>query len=217
MNERNETVPPDLLDQVERGVGRPAPKRAGLAARIGSWYRALFASGPVSPAQAPDECSECRMAQAMLSRGFHSVHCNTCGCHWLSLEAANTATVGTRNRCGRKGQTMEADRVECHGAVAGQVERVVRPVAEARKTVRLECRLCGGRYTATLPWQGRPQGPQCQCNPNTWGNWKRVDTGALREGCNYMATAGSVCNKCGRVHEAPNVRANLDPTARRNR
>jgi hypothetical protein len=78
--------------------------------------------------------------------------------------------------------------------------------AEARKTVRLECRLCGGRYTATLPWQGRPQGPQCQCNPNTWGNWKRVDAGALREGCNYMATAGSVCNKCGHVHEAPNAR-----------
>ena len=50
--------------------------------------------------------------------------------------------------------------------------------AEARKTVRLECRLCGGRYTAALPWQGRPQGPQCQCSPNTWGNWKRVGDGA---------------------------------------
>jgi hypothetical protein len=46
--------------------------------------------------------------------------------------------------------------------------------SEARRTVRLECRLCGGRYHATLPWQGRPQGPQCHCSPNTWGNWKRV-------------------------------------------
>lgn len=47
--------------------------------------------------------------------------------------------------------------------------------AEARRSVRLECRICGGRYSCSLPWQGRPQGPQCQCNPGTWGNWKRVD------------------------------------------
>jgi hypothetical protein len=37
-----------------------------------------------------------------------------------------------------------------------------RPARFARRTeertVVLECRLCGVRYTAKLPWQGRPQG-----------------------------------------------------------
>jgi hypothetical protein len=42
----------------------------------------------------------------------------------------------------------------------------------AGEWVRLECRLCGGRFSYRKPWGGRPQGPQCQCNPNTWGNWK---------------------------------------------
>jgi hypothetical protein len=43
-----------------------------------------------------------------------------------------------------------------------------------RLVVRYECRLCGRRFEMTGRWQGCPQGPQCPCNPNTWGNWKRV-------------------------------------------
>lgn len=41
-----------------------------------------------------------------------------------------------------------------------------------------KCRLCGCKLTLLRPWHGRPQGPQCQCNPNTWGNWQRVEVGA---------------------------------------
>ena len=47
-------------------------------------------------------------------------------------------------------------------------------IREARKTVTLECIACKGRLTVTLPWQGRPQGPRCQCMPNSWGNWNKV-------------------------------------------
>lgn len=35
------------------------------------------------------------------------------------------------------------------------------------------CCWCGRRITVDLPWRGRPQGPQCPCNPNSWGNWVR--------------------------------------------
>ena len=35
------------------------------------------------------------------------------------------------------------------------------------------------------------------------GQEPRKCTGVEREGCNYMATCGSLCRKCGNVHEAP--------------
>lgn len=63
-------------------------------------------------------------------------------------------------------------------------------VSEARRTVRLECRLCGCQLTVTLPWGGRPQGPQCQCNPNTWGNWRRLTPPARRTSGSLGRVAG---------------------------
>jgi hypothetical protein len=53
------------------------------------------------------------------------------------------------------------------------------PAKEGQKLLNIECRLCGLRARAAFPWHGRPQGPQCQCNPNTWGNWRRVDDGEV--------------------------------------
>ena len=70
-------------------------------------------------------------------------------------------------------------------AVVGQVEPSVRrypllglPAKEGQKELNIECRLCGVRARAAFPWHGRPQGPQCQCNPNTWGNWRRLSDDA---------------------------------------
>jgi hypothetical protein len=42
---------------------------------------------------------------------------------------------------------------------------------------RYRCIWCGNTVTVRLPWQGRPQGPQCSCNPNSWGNWQRIPDG----------------------------------------
>lgn len=33
----------------------------------------------------------------------------------------------------------------------------------------------------TFPWRGRPEGPRCACNPNSWGNWKRIPNLNLME------------------------------------
>lgn len=46
------------------------------------------------------------------------------------------------------------------------------------KRITCRCRLCGLVASFPVPWQGRPQGPQCQCNPNTWGNWERIRAAA---------------------------------------
>lgn len=37
--------------------------------------------------------------------------------------------------------------------------------------VTLVCYWCGRKARVRLPWEGRPQGPQCACNPHSWGNW----------------------------------------------
>ena len=86
-------------------------------------------------------------------------------------------------------------------------------VSEARKTVLLECRLCGGRLTVTLPWGGRPQGPQCQCNPNTWGNWRRVNMAACEVVREWRKCWRSDCD-AAKCCVAPNVRAERPGTAK---
>ena len=48
------------------------------------------------------------------------------------------------------------------------------PAKDGQKLLNIECRLCGLRARVAFPWHGRPQGPQCQCNPNTWDNWRRL-------------------------------------------
>lgn len=45
------------------------------------------------------------------------------------------------------------------------------------KTFR--CEGCAARITLQRPWQGPPQGPQCQCNPTYWGNWVLEKAGAV--------------------------------------
>jgi hypothetical protein len=37
-----------------------------------------------------------------------------------------------------------------------------------------KCGLCGFVVVLTEKWQGRPQGPQCQCNTRQSANWQRV-------------------------------------------
>ena len=37
-----------------------------------------------------------------------------------------------------------------------------------------ECRWRGSQMTLHKRWEGRPQGPQCQCNPGSFGNWIRI-------------------------------------------
>lgn len=37
-----------------------------------------------------------------------------------------------------------------------------------------KCKLCGKGLTLKKPWQGRAQGPQCTCNPESWGNWVEI-------------------------------------------
>jgi hypothetical protein len=55
---------------------------------------------------------------------------------------------------------------------------------------RYRCVWCGGAITVKLPWQGRPQGPQCMCNPNSWGNWQRVPDGVQRPSLAMGALCG---------------------------
>ena len=76
-------------------------------------------------------------------------------------------------------------------------------VSEARKTVRMECRLCGCQMTVTPPWGGRPQGPQCQCNPNTWGNFKRVNMAPCEVGREWRKCWRDGCDKA-KACVAPN-------------
>lgn len=40
---------------------------------------------------------------------------------------------------------------------------------------RFKCKWCGREFVLTKPWEGRPQGPQCPCAPNSFGNWVRID------------------------------------------
>lgn len=71
----------------------------------------------------------------------------------------------------------DEDLIVALGAYTAMFTRVIdleAKLAKTEKTVRLQCELCGGVTTVKLPWTGRPQGPQCSCNPNTWGNWRRV-------------------------------------------
>lgn len=56
------------------------------------------------------------------------------------------------------------------------------PAKQGQRLLNIECRLCGRRARAAFPWRGRPHGPQCQCNPNTWGNWKRLTDGQPKKG-----------------------------------
>jgi hypothetical protein len=37
-----------------------------------------------------------------------------------------------------------------------------------------ECKICGHIVTIWRQWQGRPQGPKCTCDPDTWQKWKQV-------------------------------------------
>jgi len=37
-----------------------------------------------------------------------------------------------------------------------------------------KCKWCGCEITLLKPWEGRPQGPRCQCTSNSWGNWMRI-------------------------------------------
>jgi hypothetical protein len=37
-----------------------------------------------------------------------------------------------------------------------------------------KCRWCGVEMVLERPWHGRPEGPRCQCNPDSWGNWQRI-------------------------------------------
>lgn len=39
-----------------------------------------------------------------------------------------------------------------------------------------KCTLCDREITLYEKWEGRSAGPQCPCNPNTWGNWKRIES-----------------------------------------
>ena len=41
-------------------------------------------------------------------------------------------------------------------------------------TKYFKCRYCGQGLTLNKKWEGRPQGPQCQCNPDSWGNWIKL-------------------------------------------
>jgi hypothetical protein len=74
-----------------------------------------------------------------------------------------------------------------------------------------ECTLCGRSFKLSEPWTGRPQGPQCPCNPNTWGNWRRL-TGAevrtlqedahLQESERWFKEAVYYDNSAGKKYEA---------------
>lgn len=59
------------------------------------------------------------------------------------------------------------------------------------KTFR--CEGCGVRITLQRPWQGPPQGPQCQCSPTYWGNWvlEKAGTVELLHGAVPTACAAS--------------------------
>ena len=82
------TMPPADAGQLDQRVGRPVPEREGLWARLMAAMQRFVRGGPATTEHSKEECPECRYAQGMLARGFHSIHCNTCGCHWLSVDAA---------------------------------------------------------------------------------------------------------------------------------
>ena len=47
-------------------------------------------------------------------------------------------------------------------------------MSDKEKEITFECIWCGRKIIVSLPWRGRPEGPRCACNPNSWGNWKRL-------------------------------------------
>jgi len=67
-------------------------------------------------------------------------------------------------------------------------------VSVGRLVQLFECHWCKQRVEIMGEWKGRAAGPQCPCNPNSWGNWILIDT----KPANGMHVEG-------RVHSVPSL------------